>query len=155
MIPKGSESLQRLLNARLSIDDVRVIASAAAHADWLEKPRRGRAGVTSPEVLEILTWLAPTKARSMRRHVGEVLDRISGYMRTIDLNRLLDQSDDSVSFSDWVTALADPRTATTIRRFREWELATLRFHAQTWDSESGQCAVAEMCPACIRETEAA
>jgi len=76
--------LERMLVANmLTVKDVSVIASAASHADWLAKPFRGRAGVTSPDALEVLTWLEPTKARNLRRHVGKVLDRIADHTRSV------------------------------------------------------------------------
>ena len=61
-------------------------ASASNHADWLNRPMRGRAGLTSPDVLEVLTWLGPTKARTMRRDVGKLLDRTATAVRCTQLD---------------------------------------------------------------------
>lgn len=159
--PEAQRVLRVLLEHMLAIDlltvsDVSMIASAASHADWLARPFRGRAGVTSPDALEVLTWLEPTKARNLRRYVGKVLDRIANYVRSVDLQDLLDvHADDGLTFDDWVMGLGNPRTAAALRRFREWEVVTARAHALSWDPEIGQCAIAEMCPACVRASFAA
>jgi len=71
---------------------------------------RGRAGLTSADALEVLTWLEPTKARTMRRDVGKLLDRIATAVRDLDVIELLEQEpDDDVPFQDWALGLGDPR----------------------------------------------
>jgi len=71
-----------MLNGRvLTADEVVVLMSAALTANDLATPLRGRAGMTSPDALEGLTWLKPSGARSMRRRVGELLDRVATYSR--------------------------------------------------------------------------
>ena len=40
-------------------------------------------------------------------------------------------------------------------RFREFELAAIRFHNATWDPEAGVCGVPALCPECIRAEVAA
>ncbi|NMR21490.1 hypothetical protein HIR71_14910 [Cellulomonas fimi] len=82
--------LQHLLDAGdIRVDEAKILASVAGKADWLNKPMRGRAGLTSPDVLEVLTWPEPTRARTMRREVGKVLDRVVVAAADLDVLGLL------------------------------------------------------------------
>lgn len=84
--------LQSLLDTGdIAITEAQTLASVAGKADWLNKPMRGRAGLTSPEVLEVLTWLEPTKARTMRREVGRLLDRVAALAVDLDVLDLLER----------------------------------------------------------------
>lgn len=69
-----------LANRVLSTSDAQVLTSAADHAEGLGKPLRGRTGLTSPEALEVLTWLGPSKARTRRRHVSKLLNRVADHL---------------------------------------------------------------------------
>lgn len=149
--------LQHLLDVGdLKVDEAKVLASVAGNADWLNKPMRGRAGLTSPDVLEVLTWLEPTKARTMRREVGKLLDRVAAAAVDLDVLDLLERlPDDGVTFQDWALGLGRPRHAQAMAKFREFELAAIRFHNATWDPEAGVCGVPDLCPECIRTSYAA
>lgn len=149
--------LQSLLDTGdIEITEAQTLASVAGHADWLNKPMRGRAGLTSPDVLEVLTWLDPTKARTMRREVGKLLDRVAAAGADLDVLDLLERHpDDGVTFQDWALGLGRPRHANAVARFREFELAAIRFHNVTWDPEAGVCGVPDLCPECIRTSYAA
>lgn len=149
--------LQSLMDTGdIEITEAQTLASVAGHADWLSKPMRGRAGLTSPDVLEVLTWLEPTKARTMRREVGKLLDRVAAAAADLDVLDLLERHpDDGVTFQDWALGLGRPRHAQAAARFREFELAAIRFHNATWDPEAGVCGVPALCPECIRAEVAA
>lgn len=149
--------LQHLLDVgNLKVAEAQLLASVAGKADWLNKPMRGRAGLTSPDVLEVLTWLEPTKARTMRREVGRLLDRVAAAAVDLDVVDLLERHpDDGVMFQDWALGLGRPRHAQAVAKFREFELAAIRFHNATWDPEAGVCGVPDLCPECIRTSYAA
>lgn len=149
--------LQSLLDAGdIEITEAQTLASVAGHADWLNKPMRGRAGLTSPDVLEVLTWLEPTKARTMRREVGRLLDRVGAAAVDLDVLDLLEShADDGVTLQDWALGLGRPRHAQAVAKFRGFELAAIRFHNATWDPEAGVCGVPDVCPECIRTSYAA
>lgn len=144
--------IQHLLDTQvITLGEANILISAAGNADWQGKPRRGRAGLTSPAVLEVLTWLDPTKARTMRRDVGKLLDRLATAGRALDIVDLLDQSpDDGVPFHDWALALGRPEHARALIRFREHELLSIKFHIATWDPVAERCAAHQVCPECIR-----
>lgn len=117
---------------------------------------RGRAGLTSPESLEILTWFDPTKARTMRRDVGKLLDRLAAVAGRLDIVSLLEQHPDhGVPFDDWALGLGRPRHARAVRRFRELELEAAKIHAATWDPATDRCDAAEVCTDCIKAKWAA
>lgn len=165
VVPTRAPEPQRVLRAivermladgDLSIHEVDILASAASHAEWLKKPKRGRAGVTSPDALEILTWLDQKKARSMRRQVAELLDRVAEFARGLDLESLLESEDDDLTFDEWLREHRDSRHASAYRRSREWMLELSRAHALTWDPVTERCAFEPwMCPDCIRAGYAA
>jgi hypothetical protein len=114
-LPVNDPDAQRIVRAMLecmlargvlSIADVQVLASVTDHAEWLGKPLRGRAGLTSPEALEVLTWLDPSKARSMRRHVGRLLTLVADQLRSVDIDQVVeDYPGDDVPYADWVLGL--------------------------------------------------
>ncbi|UUZ58707.1 hypothetical protein [Nocardioides sp. B-3] len=165
MVPKRDPEAQRVLRAvvermlavdDITIEEVRILASAAEHAEWLKKPKRGRAGVTSPDAPEILTWLDQTKARTMRRHVAELLDRVAAFARGQGLESLLESEGDDLAFAEWARELGDSPEASAYRRCREWMLRATRAHALTWDPVTERCALEPwMCPDCIRAENAA
>jgi hypothetical protein len=145
-----------LANGVLSSSDAQVLISAADHAEWLGKPLRGRAGLTSPEALEVLTWLDPSKARTMRRRVGKLLNRVADHLRTVDIDQLLeDHPGDDVTYEDWVLGLGRPRHAAAARRLRDVELFLTRNHVATWDADAGRCGTPDICPECIRASQGA
>lgn len=140
----------------LSIRDAQLLASAADHAEWLGKPLRGRAGLTSPGALEVLTWLDPSKARTMRRHVGHLLTLVAEHLRTVEIDQVLaDYPGDDVPYEDWVLGLGRPRHAVAVRRFRDVELFLTRNHVATWDADAGRCGTPGICPDCIRTSQGA
>lgn len=149
--------MERMLEVGdITIREVDLLASAADHAEWLEKPRRGRAGITSPDALEVLTWLDHKKARTMRRRVTELLDRMTAFTRDLDLESLLESADDGLTFDEWRREHHDSRHASAYRRCREWMLEASRAHALTWDPLTQRCALEPwMCPDCIRDSYAA
>lgn len=149
--------LEQMLAAdEITIREVGIIASAATHADWLEKPLRGRAGVTSPDALEVLTWLDKKKARSMRRQVTELVERVASFARGLDLEPLLESADNELTFDEWLREHPDSRHASAYRRCREWMLEATRAHALTWNPVTERCAVEpRMCPDCIKASSAA
>lgn len=159
--PELQRVLRVVLQHLLDIGDIKdaeakVLASVAVKADWLNKPMRGRAGLTSPDVLEVLTWLEPTKARTMRREVGKLLDRVAVAAADLDVLDLLERHpDDGVTFQDWALGLGQLRHAQAVARFREFELVAIRFHNTTWDPDVGVCCMPELCPECIRAEFAA
>jgi hypothetical protein len=165
VVPKRDLEAQRLLRViaermlavdEITIEEVRILASAADHAEWLKKPKRGRAGVTSPDALESLTWLDQTKARTMRRHVVDLLDRVAEFARGLDLQPLLESEGDDLTFAEWARELGDSPEASAYRRCREWMLQATRAHALTWDPVTQRCALEPwMCPDCIRAENAA
>ena len=165
VVPRREPEAQHLLRViaermlafdHITIEEVRILASAADHAEWLEKPLRGRAGVTSPDALEVLTWLDRTKARSMRRHVAELLDRVAEFTRGLDLESFLESEGDDLTFAEWARELGDSPEASAYRRCREWMLKATRAHALTWDPVAERCALEPwMCPDCIRAENAA
>ncbi|HPU13759.1 MAG TPA: hypothetical protein PLQ19_08195 [Aeromicrobium sp.] len=144
---------QHLMDAgELTIRDVKILAAAADYADWLDKPMRGRAGLTSPDALEALTKFEPRKARTRRREVGMLLDRIAVLAADLDVEMLLAQyPDDGVSFGDCVYGLGSPRQAAAMRNFRDDEVSMVRAHIATWDSVTERCGTPDICPECIRE----
>lgn len=149
--------LQHLLDAGdIRVDEAKILASVAGKADWLNKPMRGRAGLTSPDVLEVLTWLEPTRARTMRREVGKLLDRVAVAAADLDVLGLLERhADDGVTFQDWALGVGRLRHAQAVARFREFELAAIRFHNTTWVPDVGVCGGSALCPECIRAEFAA
>lgn len=158
--PDASPELQRVLRivlqylldiGELTISDAHVLLTAADYADWWGKPMRGRAGLTAPESLESLTKLEPKKARTMRRDVGKLLDRITAFAPSLDIEMLLARyPDDGICFADWSFGLGRPREAAAMRRFREEELSMIRAHAVTWDPVTEQCRAPDICPECMR-----
>lgn len=112
-----------LRDGALTVDDLGILASAASHADWINAPMRGRAGVTTPDALEVLTWLEPTKARTMRRTVGRLLDRIAEYAREHDSLRdaeaMRAARDSEWSFSEFAMISRNPAMAGYLRRFHQ------------------------------------
>lgn len=132
--------LQYLIDVgELSIQDAHLLLTAADYADWLGKPMRGRAGLTAPESLESLTKLERKKARTMRRDVGKLLDRITALAESLDIELLLARyPDDGICFADWSFGLGRPRDAAAMRRFREVELSMIRAHVVTWDPVTEQ-----------------
>lgn len=149
--------IQHLLDVGvIKLVEAKILISAAGNADWLGKPMRGRAGLTSPEALEVLTWLDPTKARTMRRDVGKLLDRVTSVVRNLDIIRLLEQHpDDGVPFHDWALGLGSPRHARAIVNFREFEMWLIRAHIATWDPVSECCGAPDLCSECISAEYAA
>lgn len=158
--PDASPELQRVLRVllqylidvgELSIQDAHLLLTAADYADWLGKPMRGRAGLTALESLESLTKLESKKARTMRREVGKLLDRITALAPSLDIEMLLAQyPDDGICFADWSFGLGRPRDAAAMRRFREEELSMIRAHVVTWDPVTEQCGAPDICPECMR-----
>lgn len=144
--------VQHLLDVGvIELVEAKILISAAGKADWQGKPMRGRAGLTSPDVLEVLTWLDPTKARTMRREVSKLLDRIALAVRSVDINELLEQHPDyGVPFDDWALGLGSPREARALAGFREYELSAIKFHIVTWDAVAERCGAPDLCPDCIR-----
>lgn len=149
--------LQQLLDAGdINVAEAKLLASVAGKADWLDKPMRGRAGLTSPDVLEVLTRLEPSKARTMRREVGRLLDRVAAAAADLDVIDLLERHrDDGVTFQDWALGLGRPKHAQAVATFRAFELSAIRFHNATWDPDAGVCGVPALCPECIRAEFAA
>lgn len=140
----------------IDLGEAKILISAAEKADFQGKPMRGRAGLTSPDVVEVMTWLDPSRARTMRRQVGKILDRIASAVRGLDIVELLEQHpDDGVPFADWALGLGNPVAARAVAKFREHELSLIRFHIDTWDPVARRCAVSEWCPECIRAEYAA
>lgn len=164
-VPQRGPEKQRVLRAimermlevgDITIREVDLLASAADHAEWLEKPRRGRAGITSPDALEILTWLDQKKARTMRRTVTELVQRVAEFSRELDLESLLESEDDGLTFNEWLREHPDSRHASAYRRYREWMLEATRAHALTWDPVAKRCGVEpSLCLACVRDEGAA
>ncbi|MFT4011783.1 MAG: hypothetical protein QM655_17260 [Nocardioidaceae bacterium] len=122
-----------LRDAALTVEEVGILASAAGHADWLDAPVRGRAGVTTPAALEVLTWLEPAKARTMRRTVGRLLSRVADYARAHhtlqDIEALRAARDSEWTFEEFVMIIGDPDMAGRLRRFHRHMLLTVRCQA--------------------------
>lgn len=92
--------------------------------------------MTSPEALEVLTWPEPSKARCMRRHVGDLLTLVSDHLSSVDIAQVLeDYPGDDGPYEDWVLGLGRPRHAAAVRRFREVELFLTTNHVATWDAK--------------------
>lgn len=142
----------------LTVREIGIVASAADHADWLAAPMRGRAGLTAPDALEVLTWLDPSKSRTMRRTVGTLLDRIAAYAREhgtqIDEDIQHFVTNDDWTFGEFVMIAEDPKLAPTLRRFNQTEQVRIRCPAtDSVDSATSEavaqcaCAATGGCPA--------
>ena len=107
----------------LTADEVGILASAASKADWLAAPMRGRAGLTAPDALEVLTWLDPTKSRTMRRTVGALLDRVGAYAREhgiqIDPEVNARLARDDWRFDEFVMLVGHPELEAKLRWFNQ------------------------------------
>ncbi|MGH3327927.1 MAG: hypothetical protein ACRDPT_09090 [Streptomycetales bacterium] len=69
-----------LLSGVLSLSEASLLQQLAAVADAQSAPaRRGRAGLTSPAVVELVARQSPTSARSVRRRASMLMDRLSQY----------------------------------------------------------------------------
>lgn len=69
-----------LLDGVLNLADASLLQQLADAADAQSAPsRRGRAGLTSPAVVEFVTRYRPTSARSVRRRASMLMDRLSQY----------------------------------------------------------------------------
>jgi hypothetical protein len=69
-----------LLGGVLSLPDAALLQELADAADEQCAPaRRGRAGLTSPAVVEHVNRYRPVSARSVRRHAAVLMDRLSRY----------------------------------------------------------------------------
>ena len=77
-----------LLGGVLSLPDASLLQQLAEAADQHCAPaRRGRAGLTSPAVVEHVTHYRPVSARSVRRRASMLMDRLGRYRRTSDSSR--------------------------------------------------------------------
>jgi len=65
----------------LTFAEANLLASAASDADLLNLPLRGRAGLTSPAAYDLLVMLDPTRSRTIRRRLVELIDRLGAYAR--------------------------------------------------------------------------
>ena len=69
-----------LLGGVLNLADASLLQELADAADEQQAPaRRGRAGLTSPAVVEHVTHYRPVSARSMRRRASTLMDRLGRY----------------------------------------------------------------------------
>jgi hypothetical protein len=71
-----------LLGGVLNLADASLLQELAAAADKQQAPaRRGRAGLTSPAVVEHVTHYRPVSARSVRRRASMLMDRLGRYAK--------------------------------------------------------------------------
>lgn len=114
---------QMLRDGELTPHDARTLISSGTQADWFEAPLRGRAGVTAPAALEVLTWLEPTKARTMRRTLVNLLDRVAAYARAHgtlhDDEALRTARDSEWTINEFVMIVRDPLMAQRLRLFHQ------------------------------------
>ena len=69
-----------LLGGVLSLPDASLLQQlAVAAAEHSAPARRGRAGLTSPAVVEFVTRYSPQSARSVRRRASTLMDRLGRY----------------------------------------------------------------------------
>lgn len=112
-----------LRDGALTPDEVGILTSAADHANWLNAPLRGRAGLTTPGALEVLTWLEPSKARTMRRRVGDLLTRVASYAReygtNVDDDDLAEAHKDGWTLIELSMMTGDPDKESMLRRWRD------------------------------------
>ncbi|CAN5317869.1 MAG: hypothetical protein ACSLEW_04805 [Nocardioides sp.] len=112
-----------LRDGALTPDDVGILASAAEHANWLDAPLRSRGGLTTPDALEVLTWLEPSKARTMRRRVGDLLKRVAVYAHQhgtwVDDEDLAEAHQEGWTLIELSTIASDPAKERMLRRWRE------------------------------------
>jgi len=82
----------------LTFAEASLLASATTDANLLNLPLRERAGITSPAAYELLVMLDPTKSRSTRRHLVQLLERLAAYARerlgSCDVQEWLDSHDE-------------------------------------------------------------
>ncbi len=92
---ESSHLVQRaLLGGVLNLADASLLQALAAAADEQSAPaRRGRAGLTSPAVVELVTRYRHMSARSVRRRASMLMDRLSRYANE---ERLIDDLRDFV-----------------------------------------------------------
>jgi hypothetical protein len=71
-----------VLDGAISSTDANLLLSLAQTAEELGTPaRRGRAGLMAPVVIEVVTSHWPMSARSIRRRVSEILERLGDFAR--------------------------------------------------------------------------
>ncbi len=71
-----------VLDGAITSSDANLLLSLAQAAEELGTPaRRGRAGLMAPAVIDAVTSQWPTSARSIRRRVGEILERLGTFAR--------------------------------------------------------------------------
>ncbi len=71
-----------VLDGAITSSDANLLLSLAQAAEELgTHARRGRAGLMAPAVIDAVTSQWPTSARSIRRRVGEILERLGNFAR--------------------------------------------------------------------------
>ncbi|MBW9211620.1 hypothetical protein KV100_18360 [Mumia sp. zg.B21] len=71
-----------VLDGAITSSDANLLLSLAQAAEELGTPaRRGRAGLMAPAVIDAVTSQWQTSARSIRRRVGEIFERLGTFAR--------------------------------------------------------------------------
>ncbi len=71
-----------VLDGAITSSDANLLLSLSQAAKELGSPaRRGRAGLMAPAVIDAVTSQWPTSARSVRRRVGEIIERLGKFAR--------------------------------------------------------------------------
>lgn len=145
--------VRMLRDNTMTVREAGILASAADQADWLAMPMRGRAGLTAPDALEVLTWLDPSKSRTMRRNVAKLLDRVADYAREngtqIDEDVRQFVAKDDWTFGEFMMILDNPKLAATLRRSNQADQVRIRCPAtdpvdSATSAAVAQCACAAM-----------
>lgn len=97
----------------LTFAEANLLASAATDADLLNLPLRGRAGITTPAAYDLLVMLDPTKSRTIRRRLVQLIERLAEYAREHldvgDVQEWLDSHDElPLTLSAYLYAGDDP-----------------------------------------------
>ena len=127
----------------ISYIDASCVASATDMAHQLGKPLRGRSGVTSPDAIEHLATWSRTPLRTFRRHMGKLLDQIAAHARTLDVAGLIEEIDDTFTFTEFLMIWKDPAMADRIRKTHQWNEVIVRCQELSWDLDADRCS----CPA--------
>lgn len=156
---ESDDALRVVITAMLEEEDslsdyeAYVVTSAADQAEWLGKPMRGRAGMTAPESLERLTWLNPSAARTMRRTVVELMDRITARAKTMDVAELVKAlPDDGLTLREYLMTRRDPKMAGRFQKTHDFNRLALRCRDLTWDVEAASCTCRDTGQPCALET---
>lgn len=97
----------------LTFAEASLLASVASDADLLNLPLRGRAGLTSPAANDLLAMLNPSRIRTVRRRLVDLIDRLGAYAREHldvgDVQSWLDSHDEPpLTLSVYLYAGDDP-----------------------------------------------